>query len=163
VQGGWIGEAGVYSLLHQWGRISNLALQRFPVALANTLLVVFIFLYVRRLFGARVALVAAVLISLDPFYLSDSRVNRAEALVTGLMMLALLGLIGWLRDEGRRHLFVSGVFGGLAMLTKSQAVVLVPVLGTASLLWYLRNATHWWTAIRLWSRTMLVWGLPALC
>jgi hypothetical protein len=158
-QGSWIGEAGVYSLLHQWGRVSNLALQRFPVALTNTLLVVFIFLYVRRLFGTRVALVAAILISLDPFYLSDSRVNRAEALVTGLMMLALLGLIGWLRGEGRRHLLVSGVFGGLAMLTKSQAVVLVPVLGTVTLLWHLRNTSHWWTAIRLWFRTMLVWGL----
>ena len=99
LQGGWLGDDGVYLLIHQWDRTVNLWLQRFPVVLVNTLLVVIIFLYLRRLFGRWVALLAAIFISLDPFYLSDSRVNRAEALVTGLMMLSLLALIAALRNN----------------------------------------------------------------
>jgi hypothetical protein len=44
LQGGWIGEAGVNALIHEWGRSEMLALQRFPLVLFNTLLVIGIFL-----------------------------------------------------------------------------------------------------------------------
>jgi hypothetical protein len=142
LQGSWLGDEGVYLLIHEWERLSHLAWQRFPVALANTLLVVGIFWYTRKLFGSRVALLSAILISLDPFYLSDSRVNRAEALLTGLMTLSMLALLAALRAEGglnRRQFLASAVFGGLAWLTKSQALVLLPMFGLITLFWYLQD------------------------
>src|SRR5688572_7293017 len=111
LQGGWLGDEGVYVLIHEWSRSEYLAVQRFPVVLANTLLVVIIFLYLRQLFGQKIALLGAVLISLDPFYLSDSRVNRAEALLTGLMTVSLLALILALRQQQRKHLVISAIVG----------------------------------------------------
>jgi len=163
-QGGWIGDGGVYLLIHNWGQWSNLAIQRFPIALANTLLVVIIFWYTRRLFGARVAWLAAILISFDPFYLSDSRVNRAEALLTGLMVLSLLALVAhYRRPDDRRQLFISALFGGLAWLTKLQAIVLLPMFGAIHLLWVWRTAAGWRTAAQRWLMIMLVWsGIAAL-
>lgn len=157
LQGSWIGEPGVYLLIHQWSRLSNLAQQRFPVVLTNTLLVVVMFLYTRKLFGNRVALLAAILISLDPFYLSDSRVNRAEGLLTGLMTVSLLALIAAHRWSNRRHLLVSAIFGGLAWLTKSQSLVLLPMFGAVSLLWWLRSGDNWGIAFRRWAETILSW------
>lgn len=161
LQGGWIGDDGVYLLIHEWGRQSHLAQQRLPVVLANTLLVVVIFLYVRRLFGRRVALLAGVLISLDPFYLSDSRVNRAEALLTGLMTVSLLALIAAYRRSNRRQLIASAIFGGLAWLTKSQALVMLPMFGVISLVWSLRAEADPPAGLRRWLVTMLAWTLLA--
>ena len=157
LQGGWIDEAGVNLLLHEWGRWSNLELQRFPVVLANTLLVVGIFWYTRHLFGRRVGLLAAVLISLDPFYLSDSRVNRAEALLTGLMSLSMLALLTWLRWQRQRHFVASAIFGGLAWLTKSQALVLLPMFGAITLVWFLRRESTWQAGLRRAVMVMLGW------
>jgi len=184
LQGGWIGDGGVYALLHDWGRMSNLALQRFPIALANTLLVVIIFLYARKLFARHVALLAAIFISLDPFLLSDSRVNRAEALLAGLMTVSLLALIVALRErggEGKRGrggdtaespshplppsppLLVSAFVGGLAVLTKLQALVLLPMFGVIVLIWFLRVETRWQRALRRSVAWMLGWtALAAL-
>ena len=163
LQGGWLGDDGIYLLIHEWGRWSNLALQRFPVALVNTLMVVGIFLYARKLFGRRVALLGAILISLDPFYLSDSRVNRAEALLTGLMSLSLLALIVAQRWSNRRQFVASAVFGGLAWLTKSQALVLLPMFGVISLLWSLKIEARWLAALKRAVLWMLGWtGLAGL-
>jgi hypothetical protein len=162
LQGGWFGDDGVYLLIHEWSRTTHLGLQRFPVVLTNTLLVVIIFLYLRKLFGQWVALLAAVLISLDPFYLSDSRVNRAEALLTGLMVSSLLALIAAQRYSSRSHLVVSAILAGLAWLTKSQALVLIPIFGAISLIWQLRVAPEWLLALRRWLVIMTTWGLIAL-
>jgi 4-amino-4-deoxy-L-arabinose transferase-like glycosyltransferase len=187
LQGGWIGEDGVYLLIHQWDRTDNLWLQRFPVVFVNTLLVVIIFLYLRRLFGRWVALLSAILISLDPFYLSDSRVNRAEALVTGLMFVSLLAFITAFQAkqqesktivlDSKRHrsqkvhfltptnlftnLLISALFGGLAWLTKSQALVLIPVFGVISFIWQARLIGEWPVALRRWLAIMGVWVLIA--
>jgi hypothetical protein len=160
-QGHWISEPDVYMLIHQWSRLSNLAWQRFPVVLANTLLVVVIFLYVRMLFGSRVALLAAVFISLDPFYLSDSRVNRAEALLTGLMAISLLAWIAAHRWRDWRHLLASAISGGLAWLTKSQALILLPIFGIISLLWWQRAEDDWRVVLRHWAGTIAGWTFLA--
>jgi hypothetical protein len=163
LQGGWIGDDGIYLLLHEWDRTAYLGMQRFPVAFTNTVLVVLIFLYVRYLFGRWVGLLAALLMALDPFYVSDSRVNRAEGLLTGLMTMSLLGTVAFYRvAAGRRwqHLFISALFGGLALLTKSQAVVLLPMFAVIHWTGHARSlALPPWrgVVIRHWAGTMVLW------
>ncbi|RMF01707.1 MAG: phospholipid carrier-dependent glycosyltransferase, partial [Chloroflexi bacterium] len=165
LQGRWIGDDGVFLLIHQWSRTDFLGMQRLPVALANTALVVIIFLYCRKLFGRWIALLSAIFISLDPFLLSDSRVNRAEGLLTGLMFVALLALIHSLREGERgraanRPLLLSALFGGLAMLTKSQAVVLLPMFGVISLLWIWRAGGP--RRFVRWLSVMVIWTAAAV-
>ncbi|MEM7028327.1 MAG: glycosyltransferase family 39 protein [Chloroflexota bacterium] len=161
LQGSWIGDDGIYLLLHEWGRWSNLAYQRFPIVLINTLLVVAVFLYVRHLFDRKVALVAAILISLDPFYLSDSRVNRAEALVSGLMTLSFLALVVAAKKSDWRQFIFSGIVGGLAWLTKSQALVLIPMFGAIGLIWYWQKDRNLLQAVFRTAKVMVIWVIIA--
>ena len=199
LQGGWLGDDGIYLLIHEWNRTAYQGVQRFPVALTNTLLVVVVFLYTRKLFGRWVGLLAAALICLDPFYLSDSRVNRAEGLLTGLMTVSLLALIAALSNQeagisdqdsesksihnpqlqspkqsgagftiNYLQLALSAVFGGLALLTKSQALVLLPMFAVISLIWHWRSNTlisqspNLLVSIKAWLITMVIWVAGAI-
>jgi hypothetical protein len=127
-RGALLDEAGIWLLIHEWSRRSFIAERRFPIALANLLLVAAIYLLARRLFGERMALLGGLLVALDPFYLTDSRVNRADALTSGLMVLSILSLALYLRERRRRYLVLSSMVGGLAFLTKTQALFLAPIV-----------------------------------
>lgn len=140
--GQWIGQDGLYLLFHQWDRIEYLARQRFPIVLLNSLLALAVIGAVWRLFGRRAALVGGLLIALDPFYLSDSRVNRAEAIITGLMTLSILMMIFYHRKGQLRYVALSGLFGGLSFLTKIQALVICPAIGLIGLLIHLRPGNY---------------------
>jgi len=127
--GQWIGEPGMYQLMHQWERQDSLHWQRLPIVVLNSLLTLAMIALIWRLWGGRVGLIAGTLIALDPFYLSDSRVNRAEAVITGLMMLSILWLMVYGYTKNRRDLILSAILGGLSLLTKIQALVMLPAVG----------------------------------
>ncbi len=131
VQGEWIGDAGMYLLFHEWGRETFLAQRRLLLGLVNGALVVWLYLLVRRLFGQRIGLVAAILLTLDPFLLSESRVARVEALSAEFVGLAVVVLLLYFRERLWRWLALSGVLGGLALATKSQNLLLVGFAGLA--------------------------------
>ena len=134
VEGQWVGEPGLYLIFHEWSRVEALAQQRLPIVALNTGLALAIVWAVWRLFGERVALLSGLLIALDPFYLSDSRVNRAEAVITGLMTLSVLALIFYYRERRYRYIIISGIFGGLSLLTKIQALTIAPAIALTGLL-----------------------------
>lgn len=99
--------------------------RRLPIVLFNTLAVVIAYRLIHRLFGSRIAVVAAVLLALDPFYLADSRTSRGEGLLASLATLAILYYLSYWRFHRTRDLVFSGLSAGLALLTKSSAVSLV--------------------------------------
>ena len=114
---------------------------RFPTAILTALAIVAFFWLAARLLDRRIALLAACLLALDPFYLALSRVLHHDALATTLMTLSLLPMLGyWLYGWRRRWLWVSGAMAGLAFLSKSSALVLMPFcaiagVGTYALRW----------------------------
>ena len=84
------------------------------------------------LLGRAGAALAGLLIALDPFFLSHSRIVHVDALLASFMLLAVLSLLVYLhRPERRRYLFLSGLMGGLALLTKTPALFLVPLTALA--------------------------------
>ncbi len=105
--------------------LEPLLLRRWPIVLFNTLAVVLAYRLARPLYGERVALVAAILLALDPFYLADSRTSRGEGLLAGLILLTLLCYLSYWMLARRRYLILAGVLTGLALLTKFSAVSLV--------------------------------------
>ena len=102
-----------------------LAQRRLPMVLVNAGIVVLIYLYARRLLGRKTALVAAILIGLDPFYLSDARTMRGDSLMAGLMTLSVLSLLLSRRSQSWRQLAFSAITAGLALLTKMSALPVV--------------------------------------
>jgi hypothetical protein len=134
--GQWIGEPGLYLIFHEWERSAFLYQQRLPIVLLNVVLALAVIGSVWRLFGRRIALTSGVLIALNPFYLSDSRVNRAEAVITGLITLSILALIFYYRQPRWRYVAISGLLGGLSFLTKIQALAILPAVALIGLFIY---------------------------
>jgi 4-amino-4-deoxy-L-arabinose transferase-like glycosyltransferase len=102
---------------------------RLPTVLLTSLFVVAVYWLVSRLFDNRMGLIAGLLLALEPFHVALSRVIHNDALLTIFMTLSLLtGLIYW-GQRGRIHwLVASGALAGLAFLSKSTALFLIPFM-----------------------------------
>ncbi len=164
-QGEWLGQTGLHVMLHEWNRVpQHLADQRWGVVVGNTLLVLVAYLLIRRAFGSKIALVSGVLIALDPFYLTDSRINRAEGLTAGVVFASLLLFVLYVREGKWRWLLLSGLVAGLACLAKIQAFVIWPILGLIALIYWLTatDAGAPWQRVRHWAVAMAVWSLALI-
>jgi len=100
--------------------------QKLPIALLTSAFVVFTYWAVRRLVDKRVGLLAAIFLALEPFFLAHSRVFHLDALLTVFMCSSVLLLLLYLQERNRKWLVISGILGGLGLLTKSTALFLVP-------------------------------------
>ena len=99
-------------------------------ALVTSLTVVVSYLLLRRLAGNRFAFLAALLIALDPYLLAHSRRVHLDAILASTMYLSAVAALVYAGcstpKAPRRYLVLSGVFGGLAWLTKVTALYLLP-------------------------------------
>jgi hypothetical protein len=127
-----------------------------PLALAIALCTASCYPLVRRLAGRRVALAAAVLLALAPFYISCSQVLHVDALLATCMLVSALFLLNHLHHGRQVDLVLSGVFGGLSLLTKSPALFLVPYTALAVGMHQMAARDHWRGGWRWWGRCLAV-------
>jgi hypothetical protein len=102
---------------------------KLPLAVLNAACVVGIYPLVRRLFGAKAAFLATFLLAFNPFHLALSRVLHIDAPAANFMTLSVLSLLLHLRHRPRSCLLLSGALAGLAFLSKSYSLFLVPFTG----------------------------------
>jgi hypothetical protein len=115
---------------------------RWWVVLIIALCLVLAYFPLRRLWGSGAAFLAVLFGAWDPFHIALSRQLQPDGLLAVFTYLALLYFLVWLyQSQQRRHLFLSGVMMGLAWLTKTPAIFLVPTgaLLIALDLWHLRT------------------------
>jgi hypothetical protein len=145
----WLGAVGVvlrrvlraWGLLHETPFPTMLALMQLPVALTHTAGVILGYGLLRRLFPALVALLAALLWATDPFLIGYSRLLHVDMLAGTFGTLSLLAAcVFWNHPRspshpspspsprGLRWLVLSGSCAGLAILSKSPALALLPVV-----------------------------------
>ena len=120
--------------------LALLAAGRRWVALAIALLITAAYFPLRRLFGAPAAVLAALLVAWDPFFVALSRQLHPDGLMTALITLALLLFLGWLYGERRHYLISGGVVLGLACLTKTPSVFLISTAGLLVVIELVRSA-----------------------
>ncbi|MFN2197551.1 MAG: glycosyltransferase family 39 protein [Anaerolineales bacterium] len=125
------------------------------------------YLYARRLFGVPAALAGYALLLLDPFYIGLGRLLHTDAIQATTMLLSALAFLYFLL-QGRKtpHLLLSAVAGGLAWLTKSPGLFLLPFLALIlliDLLQQLREPDHPALGRLLWGSIwpFLLWGMFA--
>lgn len=129
--------------------LQSLAVARLPGVAFSALVVLAAYVVLRRTVGLRAACFAAVFLALDPFYIALSRVLGNDALHAGFALLAVLAVgLTFLRGD-RRWMLAFGACTGLAVLSKSPALVLLPLLPVlAVLLNYAllerRRSILWW-------------------
>ena len=133
---------------------------RWWIALLITLTVVASYFPLRRLAGANVAFWGALYLAWSPFFIALSRQLHPDGLAASFIVLALLLFLAWLYGgQQHRYLVTSGIVMGLAWLTKTPAIFLVPT-GALLLGWQ-----AWQTRGLLVNRRLLsgyvVWGIIA--
>lgn len=100
---------------------------RLPIVIMTSIFIALFFGLAAWLLNWRVALIAALLLTLDPYYAALSRLIHTDALSTAFMTLSLLMMLGyWWQGWSRRWLVASGLMTGLAILSKITAVYLLP-------------------------------------
>jgi hypothetical protein len=100
-----------------------------------------------------VAFTAGFLLALDPFYITHSKLIHVDAFLATFMLVSALAWIAFLRLEQRRYLVLSGIFGGLAVLTKSPSYYLLPFIGLVALIQALTDG-RWFSSGSLNSRAI---------
>ncbi|KAA3663869.1 MAG: phospholipid carrier-dependent glycosyltransferase [Chloroflexi bacterium] len=142
-----------------------------PLVLVISLAIVLTFFLLWRLFDWQIAGVVSLLLALDPFHLTISKTLHVDALMSAFVMVSALLMLLTIRQSNRRDLLWSGLFGGLALLTKSPALFLVPFLLLCLGAWQLwqrwengqlgQMKVWWWeTAVSI-IRPTLIWLLVA--
>jgi 4-amino-4-deoxy-L-arabinose transferase-like glycosyltransferase len=122
--------ASLYSLKQ---RQSDLPLRllvtgRRILILFNLLVLVASFLFAREIFGSLEALVGFLLIAFDPFHIALSKVLHLDGTLANLMLLSVLALLVYLEKRNKVALLVSAFAAGLAWLTKSPGLFLIPFM-----------------------------------
>lgn len=97
-----------------------------PIALIIALMIVLSYLLMSEVFDIPIAGVAALLLALDPYHISVSAGVHVDALLSVFLLVSTLFLWVFIKKQNRLYLVWSGLFAGLALLTKAPALFLLP-------------------------------------
>jgi hypothetical protein len=184
----WVAGLGlrVYAVAHGWSGDDLLAppqsagdYRPYPVGagvaalgVAIALGICLAYVLLVRLWGWPVGIVGGCLLALDPFHLEESKVLHIDAMLAILMLVSVLFLLTYLQRKRRVYLVLSGVFAGLALLTKSPAGTLFPWAALVLAYRHLINTEGvsemserrvWASRIGRIARDLGVWGFTAAC
>lgn len=127
-----------------------------PLAFVISLCIVLAYSLMNRLIGKKIALVGACLLALDPFFITYSKVLHVDALLSAFMLVSSLFLLAFLHQKRGRDLVLSGIFAGLALLSKSSSLFLVPYAGLAISSWKLAElGSVDWKGWKQWTREII--------
>ncbi|MBN2382687.1 glycosyltransferase family 39 protein [bacterium] len=117
----------------------DLRLVRIVQAILGALLVLPVYAIGLRLYNdARIALIAAALIAVYPFYIYFTGIIMTETLYIFCLYCFLITLLDLFDRQAVTSAMIAGIFAGLTFLTRSVIVGLIP-LCTLLLLWWSRN------------------------
>jgi 4-amino-4-deoxy-L-arabinose transferase-like glycosyltransferase len=123
-----LGDTRLLELFQRQGPLplELLAAARRVVALICIAALLFSFVFARRLFGLPLALGMFALVAFDPFHVSHSRYLHTNGLLASFMLLSLLALVYYLHQRSLLALLVSGAAAGLAVLSITPGLMIVP-------------------------------------
>ena len=85
------------------------------------------FLLIYQLFGQWVAFASFAFLAYSPFFLAQTRRVHTDALATTFILLTVLLFLRYCQNrQRRRYLIFSGIAFGLAIISKSYALILLP-------------------------------------
>lgn len=169
----WLGAAGLelhyqfeqHGWLHQGLGIYHWML-RAPLAIVAAFCCALAYVLLRRLFGQRVALLAALIWAGEPFLIAHAQLLHVDSLLTSFSIVTLLLLliafrIGEPTDQQPAirwpWLVAAGVSFGLSLLTKSPALIIGPTAILIGLVaWRTRSWQSWKPGMAL-----VAWGAIA--
>lgn len=128
---------------------------KLPIAIAVSAGIGLAAAFAVRLWNAGTGLGIGVLLALEPFFVGHSQLAHVDALLAILMLLTVLSALWYTRTSKRRILILSGFLGGLALLTKLPAVLLIP-LSICIFLLFPATRSRWYRDAAIWMCTAAV-------
>ena len=157
---GWLTEEIEPFLRSQgYDPVELLAAGRAFVVLSITISLTLAFVLAVRLFGLWPAAAGFVLIAFSPFHIAHSRLLHLDGMVSSFMFLALMAFLVYLQERRLYALILSAAAAGLAWLTRSPALFLLPFMAALALGAWAFPLGHSTAASRNRSRSSL--GRPA--
>jgi 4-amino-4-deoxy-L-arabinose transferase-like glycosyltransferase len=146
--------------------LEMLATSHFLMALTITLVLVVASWWAVRLVGIGATCLGFLLIAADPFHIALSRLLHLDGLASSLMLLSVLTLLCYVYRGGRKvDLLISGAAAGLATLTRSPGLFLVPFSGLVLLVELVTKRHQQRLTSADWRRAasaLALWGSVAL-
>lgn len=135
----------------------NIFWLRLPLIIIISVAIVGVYRWGSKSFGHWASLVGTILIAFDPFFAGHSRIVNGDATSAILMLLSVLVFAQLFFTSSLNPAILSGVFSGLAILTKVPAPILVPLMIGASLLGAFRDRRwiFWGKVLVLWAGSVL--------
>lgn len=96
--------------------------------IATILIGVATYVLVKRIFNKNVALIAAIMILYIPSLVTYSILFTTDILLVFYMLLFIFTFVLALQAGSKKYFMLSGIFGGLAMLTKTSAFAIFPII-----------------------------------
>lgn len=109
---------------------------RLPFAIAGLFSVAFVFLITRELYSVKTALLASFFIAINNYFIWISRIGYLEAIVLVFILAAIYFFLK--SKEKSNYILFSGLFFGLALLSKYTSFYLFPVF-LVYILWQRRD------------------------
>lgn len=104
--------------------------QKVTIVFAIAVVLGLFYYALRELFGRSFAVIATTLILVEPFYIALTRVIHLEGLMSTFMIASFVWFFYGLENiKNKKRLIISGFFTGLAILTKTSALFLLPLFG----------------------------------
>ncbi len=111
--------------LQEYFGIKNLNFNlRFPILLFNCLMLLVFYIFIKKLLGEIPALVSFIFIGLSPLLLGISVIVNPDGFLWVFVPLSLIAYLVYLKGYRNKYLYFSGIFLGLAILTKYVANIL---------------------------------------
>ena len=118
----WRANTARFEAVSFWSRV--------PAVLITLALGWLVYVYARRLFGARAALLAVLLYSFEPTLLAHGRVIQTDVPAAFFYLLFFYALHSYWRVPTTRRALAVGFTTGLALATKFSLVLVAPVLAS---------------------------------
>ena len=96
---------------------------RFPIVFFNFLMLPLIWYLLKKLFDKKVALLAIGLIALNPILIGIGQIVNPDATLWSTALISVLSFFLYLKTNKSRYIYLSGLFLGLALLSKYFASI----------------------------------------
>lgn len=164
-----LGDTRLLDLFINQGRnpIDLLAAARLFIALICCAAIMSAYWFARRIFGLALSLLMFILLAFDPMHVAHSRFLHTNGLLASFMFLSLMAMIYFVERQRWFALLVSGVAAGLAIVSITPGLMLIPAAAIIMLLNLRDRKTgkrHLRASVllRRWALPLIIWGLIAL-
>ena len=110
---------------------------KYTLNMVLLLLIVFLVFGLTKIIGFKIAYLTGIFLTLDPFFLGNSRLLHMDALLSLFVASTLVCFYLSYKFNSNKWLIMTGIFGGLAVWTKGASIVVIAFVFICSLLLFI--------------------------